>query len=150
MYDWVASQRQRTPFGGCWRSVQLTRGGHYWLGVLLLLQGKPEQALTEMQKENSAYYQTADLALVYHALHRRRELEATMHRLEADFADTGPLRVAEAYVFQGKREQAIEVAREGLRAERFESLSRQGDPPLKNLEGDPRYKAFLRKMNMPE
>lgn len=26
----------------------------------------------------------------------------------------------------------------------------KGDPLLKNLEGDPRYKAFLRKMNLPE
>ena len=26
----------------------------------------------------------------------------------------------------------------------------KGDPLLKKLEGDPRYKAFLRKMNLPE
>lgn len=26
----------------------------------------------------------------------------------------------------------------------------KGDPLLKNLEGDPRYRAFLRKMNLPE
>jgi hypothetical protein len=26
----------------------------------------------------------------------------------------------------------------------------KGDPLLKNLEGDSRYKAFLRKMNLPE
>lgn len=26
----------------------------------------------------------------------------------------------------------------------------KGDPLLKNLEGDPRYKAFLRKLNLPE
>jgi hypothetical protein len=26
----------------------------------------------------------------------------------------------------------------------------KGDPPLKNLEGDPRFKAFLKKMNLPE
>jgi hypothetical protein len=26
----------------------------------------------------------------------------------------------------------------------------KGDPFFKNLDGDPRYKAFLRKMNLPE
>jgi hypothetical protein len=26
----------------------------------------------------------------------------------------------------------------------------KGDLPLKNLEGDPRYKAFLRRMNLPQ
>ena len=26
----------------------------------------------------------------------------------------------------------------------------KGDPQFRNLEGDPRYKAFLRKMNLPE
>jgi hypothetical protein len=26
----------------------------------------------------------------------------------------------------------------------------QGDPDLKNIETDPRYKAFLEKMNLPE
>jgi hypothetical protein len=26
----------------------------------------------------------------------------------------------------------------------------KGDPLFKNLEGDPRYKVFLKKMNLPE
>jgi TolB-like protein len=124
--------------------------GHYSLGVLLLLEGKPEQALAEMQKETSAYYQTAGLALVYHALHRPRELEATMHRLEADFADVGPMRVAEAFAFQGKRDQAMAWLERAYMRKDSSLFLVKGDPPLKNLEGDPRYKAFLRKMNLPE
>jgi tetratricopeptide (TPR) repeat protein len=123
--------------------------GHYWLGVIQLVEGKPEQSLVEMQRETSAYFQTAGLALVYHALHRPRELEATMHRLEAEFAATGPLRIAEAYAFQGKNEQAM-VWLEKAYAQKDSSLYLvKGDPPLKNLESDPRYKAFLRKMNLP-
>jgi hypothetical protein len=70
-----------------------------------------------------------------------------MLRLEArDY----PFSVAEVYAYRGEADTALQWLDRAY-AQRDPSLYLiKGDPLLKNLESDPRFKAFLRKMNLPE
>jgi hypothetical protein len=61
-----------------------------------------------------------------------------------------PSEVARVYAFRGENDRAFQWLEQAYRARDEDLYLIKGDPLLKNLEGDPRYKAFLRKMKLPE
>jgi adenylate cyclase len=124
--------------------------GHYYLGVALLIEGKPETALEEMKAEAEEQERLFGLALVYHALHRIKDADATLARLEASYAVNDALEIAEIYAFRGQKEQAFVWLDRAYTQKDSNLYYIKGDPLLKNVEADPRYKAFLRKMNLPD
>ena len=58
--------------------------------------------------------------------------------------------VAEAYAFRGQPDEAMHWLERAYAQKDLGLFIVKGDPLLKNLVGDARYKAFLRKMNLPE
>jgi tetratricopeptide (TPR) repeat protein len=124
--------------------------GHYYLGILLLTEGKAEAALAEMQKVAVAGAQAAGLAVVYQALHRTKDADAALARLEAQNAGDLALLIAEAYAFRGQKDSAFRWLERAYVQKDISFTLLMGDPLLKKLAGDPRYTAFLRKMNLPQ
>jgi hypothetical protein len=61
-----------------------------------------------------------------------------------------PSGIARVYAFRGEKDRALEWLDRAYEARDADLYNIVGDPLLKNLEGDPRYKAFLRKMNLSE
>ena len=123
---------------------------HHLLGITLLLQGRATEALAEMQQEKAPGAQALGLSLAYHALHRDRDADAALARLIAENGRDWAFSISEAYAFRAQKDPAFAWLDRAF-AQRDEDLfSVKGAPLLKNLEGDPRYKAFLRKMNLPD
>jgi serine/threonine-protein kinase len=124
---------------------------HFYLGTALLMEGRANEALTEMQQETGHGAQAAGMAVVYHVLHRDRDSDAALARLEAENAGDSAMLIAEAYAVRGQKDQAFKWLDRAF-TQKDDSLSYfKGDPLLqKSLASDPRYKAFLRKMNLPE
>jgi hypothetical protein len=58
--------------------------------------------------------------------------------------------IAETYAFRGQKDQAFSWLARAYAQKDIFLWTIKGDPLLKNLEGDPRYRAFLHKMNLPE
>jgi hypothetical protein len=58
--------------------------------------------------------------------------------------------VAEMYAYRGQSDEAMHWLERAYRQKDCILHYVKGDWPLKNLEADPRYKAFLKKMNLPE
>jgi adenylate cyclase len=123
---------------------------HYFLAIVLLTAGKPELALAEIQKEPPAGMQQAGLAVIYRALHRTDEAEAVIARLQADHAGDQAMAIAEAYAYGGQKDQAFAWLDRAYAQKDINLYYIKGDPLLKKLVSDPRYKAFLHKMNLPE
>jgi serine/threonine-protein kinase len=124
--------------------------GHYDLGVVLLAQGRTEAALAEMQKETSLGVRTAGLAVVYYGLHRVKDADIALARLEIENAAAMAFYIAEAYAFRGQRDQAFKWLDRAYAQKDVSLWQIKGDPLLKNVRGDPRYAAFLQKMNLPQ
>ena len=123
---------------------------HHLLGITLLLQGRATEALAEMQQESAPGAQALGLSLVYHALHRDRDADAALARLIAENGGDWAFSISEAYAFRAQKDPAFAWLDRAF-AQRDEDLfAVKGAPLLKNLEGDPRYKAFLSKMNLPQ
>lgn len=123
--------------------------GHYFLGEALMLQGHLEAALAEFRKETPDDGQAVGSAMAYFAAGRKAESDAQLAEAIRQNHSDWPQGIASVYAFRGEKDQAFEWLDRAYEA-RDHLYYLKGDPLLKNLEGDPRYKAFLRKMNLPE
>jgi len=123
---------------------------HYNLGIVLLVEGRADAALEEMQKEGPATGQLAGLAVAYYSLNRTKEAEEALGRLEAQNSGDSAMAIAEAYAYRERKGTALQWLDKAYEQKDIGLYSIKGDPLLKNLEADSRYKAFLRKMNLPE
>jgi len=124
--------------------------GHYGLGVILLMRGKIADALAEMQQEQPDTGRDAGLAIVYHAMGRRAESDGALAAYEREYAKDNALWIADAYAYRGELDQAFAWLERAYRQKDSALYMIKADPFFKNLHADPRYKAFLRKMNLPE
>jgi len=123
---------------------------HFYLGVTFLDSSDAGSALAEMKKEAHAGARLVGLADAYWALGQTRQADEALAQVERAGADDMPLEIAEAYAFRGNRPKAFEWLDRAYAKKDSDLYYIKGDPLLRNLESDPRYKAFLRKMNLPE
>lgn len=127
-----------------------SKSAHYHMGRTYLLQGNFELALSEMQK--SGIFQTDNsygLALVYHAMGRKKESDEKLNYFVTKYGRPF-FYVAQLYAFLGEKDKAFEWLNKA-HAVKDPELSNimYGNPLLKNIENDPRFTAFLKKMNLP-
>ena len=122
----------------------------FFLAVALLMQGRLEEALSEAELETPVEGRYAARALIFHAMRRRADSDAALKRCIELNSKDWTSEVARVYAFRGERDQALAWLDKAYQLRDVDLYFIKGDPLLKNLESDPRYKAFLRKMNLPE
>jgi tetratricopeptide (TPR) repeat protein len=88
-------------------------------------------------------------SLVYYALGRHKEADATLSEFVKNYRQTAAFQIAEVYAVRGEVDRAFEWL-ERAYAQRDSGLSQiKGQPHFKRLERDPRYAALLEKMHLP-
>jgi len=88
--------------------------------------------------------------MVNFAAGRKAESDANLAeaiRLNGSF---WPSEIARVYAFRGEKDHALEWLDRAFEYRDEDLYFIKSDPLVKNLEGDPSYKAFLRKMNFPD
>ena len=122
---------------------------HSGIGNVLLARGQPQEALTEYLKVTFEGARLRGSAIAYFALGRKADSDTALARL-LNTPRNDSFAIAELYAFRGEADEAFTWLDRAY-AQKNVGLSRiKGDPNFKNLEDDPRYKAFLKKMNLPE
>jgi TolB-like protein len=124
-------------------------GIHFILGLVLLARGDREAALAAMQEESSDD-RDLGLAVVYHAMNRTVESNAALAAYTRAHSDDDPLGIADAEAYRSEADAAFAYLDRAYLQRESGLYWLKGDTLLRNLEGDPRYKAFLRRMNLPE
>jgi len=118
------------------------------LAVVLLALGRRDEALKVMQQATHGRVQ--GLILIYYALGRKADSDAQLAALTREHASDDAFSIAESHAYRAESDEAIRWLDRAY-AQKDPSLYLvKGDRLLKNLEPDPRYKAFLRKMKLPE
>jgi TolB-like protein/Tfp pilus assembly protein PilF len=134
------------------RLIELRPGiaaGHAHLCKVLIARGQPALALAEIEKESSDAWRAIGLPLAYHALGRKAASDAALEALTEGFAGEWAYQIAEVHAFRGEIDQAFAWL-DRAHAQRDGGFSEmKGDPLLRNLEGDPRYQVWLRKLKLP-
>jgi adenylate cyclase len=123
-------------------------GGHTLIGLVLLENGDPAPALAEFEL-GSEYFRQPGRALAYQALGRKADADAALASLEKGYAGKDAYFIAEVRSYRGEIDEAFTWL-ERARRQHDRACGRiKLDPLLKNLQADPRFKALVKKMNLP-
>ena len=139
-----------TSFRRCLQIAPRFVGGHYWLAIALLMQGRLQDALSESERETPRDGRFLGGAAVLYAMHRVAESDAALKQALEVNRVGWPSALARVYAYRGELDQAMDWLERAYQARDVDLYLINHDPQLRNLESDPRYKAFLRKMNLPE
>ena len=72
-----------------------------------------------------------------------------MAELIKGFQDEDAYQIAEIYAYRGETDKAFEWLERAYNQRDGGLPSIKGDPLLRNIEKDPRYAAFIKKMKLP-
>ncbi len=122
---------------------------HYLLGCYLVQRGDGKAALAEMQLESAEFVKRTGLAIAYHALGRQAESEAILARMIAERAHENPFEIAEVYAMRGDADRAMPWLERAYSQKDANISYLKTYPQWSRLHSDPRYRAFLRKLNLP-
>jgi tetratricopeptide (TPR) repeat protein len=122
----------------------------FLLALVLLRQGRPDEARVEAEREPEEAYRLTALSIIDHAEGRQAESDEELRQLVENHADEMAYQIAQVHASRREPDAA------------FEWLDRaytQGDPGLsymkpeplfRSLHGDPRWNAFLERMGLAE
>jgi TolB-like protein len=122
--------------------------GRYILGRALLARSQPEAALAEMLKVKDEAYRLTGTAMAYFALGRRADSDAALAQMVKNHADHHAGEIAFVFAFRGESDEAFRWLDRAYAQKESNLAGIKSERRI--LDGDPRYKAFLKKMNLPE
>jgi TolB-like protein len=123
-------------------------GDHYLLGLVLLARGEREVALAEMLKESDDQMRLGGSAMAYFTLGRKVDSDAALAQMIKSPTHR-PFFISSVYAFRGQMEEALKWLDTSAMQGESALLLLKSQPMFDKLEGDPRYKAFLKKINLP-
>jgi adenylate cyclase len=123
---------------------------HFDLGLTLVAEGNLDQALSEMQKETSDGGRDAGLAIVYNAMARKSASDAALGRYTKQREGDRAYRIAQIHAYRGEADAAFAWLDRAYKQKDVDLLWFKGNLAFKDLESDQRYKAFLRRLKLPE
>jgi TolB-like protein len=120
------------------------------LGKTLLAAGKPDAALAMVQQEAETFGRYL-LPIVLQANDRKAEADDALQGFIAQCAaDRCAYGIALNYAYRGDRDLALQWLERAYEQKDGGLTGILGEHLFKNVADDPRYKAFLRKMKLPE
>jgi tetratricopeptide (TPR) repeat protein len=118
------------------------------LALVLVAQGRAEEALVEAKAESADWARFLSLAIVEWTLGKMTESDEALAQLERTCGDTAAFQVAQVRAVRGEvdaafewLERAFETRDAGVALARVSTL-------LNSLHGDPRWTAFMRRIGL--
>jgi TolB-like protein/DNA-binding winged helix-turn-helix (wHTH) protein len=123
--------------------------GPILLGRIYVMQGRPQDALPEIERVRTDAARTWLSAVTYAALGRQKQSDAALKELIAKYSSRAASDVAWVYAFRNQRDEAFKWLDRAYAQREGNVAATNLEPLLKNLRSDPRYAAFLKKLNLP-
>lgn len=116
---------------------------------MLIAEEKPQQALTEIEKEPSEFEKLTGQVLAYHALGRQQDSNAALARLIAKYHTDAAYQIAQVYAYRGESDKSFAWLERAYKQRDAGLPSLNNDPLFDKLRHDPRYSEFLKRMRLP-
>jgi len=121
-----------------------------WLAWVLLARGDLPGALKAFEQISLPDLKLAGLAAVYHAMGRGKDSDEAMQKLETNMFKTSPYAIAQAHAYRGEFDAALTwLDRSWDAKDGWLSLAK-GDPAFTQYRDNPRYRAWLHKIGLPD
>jgi len=122
---------------------------HFNRGLILLAQGRSQEALAEMEREPGVNWSLTGKALAYHDLGRRKDSNAALAELIKEHQQYMAYQIAEIYAYRGESDRAFAWLNRAYQQRDSGLRSLKVDPLFKGVRPDPRYTELLTKMRLP-
>jgi TolB-like protein/DNA-binding winged helix-turn-helix (wHTH) protein/Flp pilus assembly protein TadD len=120
-----------------------------FLSEIYVLQGRPQDALGEIERVGYDPLRTFLHAIAYHALGRKKESDSALRELIAKYQAIDAYLVAEIYAFRNQSDDAFQWLDRAYVQRDDGLIFTKVEPLLKSLHNDPRFAALLKKLNLP-
>ncbi len=121
----------------------------FLLATALLFRGDKEAALKQIELERDENARWAGRAAINQALGRKVDSDGALKRLTELGSANWAYTIACIHAYRGESHAAFVWLERAFTQKDGRLWAIKGDPFLRPLEGDPRYKEFLRKMKLP-
>jgi TolB-like protein/predicted Ser/Thr protein kinase len=118
------------------------------VGFARLDLGQLQAAFDAMQLEPRPDYRLHGLAVVYWALGQHSDSDAALNTLEKEFGSTDPYAIAQVHAYRGEVDDAFKWLDRAYEEHDVGMLSLKTDGLIRNLRGDRRFQALLRRMGL--
>jgi TolB-like protein/tetratricopeptide (TPR) repeat protein len=119
-----------------------------YLGMALLHQGRPAEALALFDRNSYVFHRLDGLSIAYHRMGQAQQSQAALDELVAKYSLSAAFQIAEVHAFRGEPDATFEWLERariqhdgGLKYVRFDEV-------FQGLHADPRWKPFLAKLNL--
>jgi TolB-like protein/DNA-binding winged helix-turn-helix (wHTH) protein/Tfp pilus assembly protein PilF len=123
--------------------------GPIQLSQIYVLQGRPKDALPEIERVRSEPSRAFLYAIAYHALGREKESEVALRELIEKYHTSMACQIAQVYGFRNQSEEAFGWLDRAYAQRDAGLIGTKVEPLLKSLHNDPRFAAFLKRLNLP-
>lgn len=123
--------------------------GPILLSQIYVLQGRPRDALPEIERVRYDRPRAFLYAISYHSLGREKESDAALKELIAKYGTNSAYQIAEVYAFRDQREEAFEWLDRAYSQRDSGLIATKVEPLLKSLHKDPRFAVLVKKLNLP-
>jgi TolB-like protein/DNA-binding winged helix-turn-helix (wHTH) protein len=123
--------------------------GHIFLSQIYVMQGRPQDALSEIELVRYEPVRAFLYPVAYYALGRKKESDAALNELVTKYHAESAYQIAQVYAFQNQSDNAFEWLDRAYAQRDGGLIGTKMDPLLKNLHSDPRYAALVKKLNLP-
>ena len=123
--------------------------GPVMLSQIYVLQGRPQDALTEIERVRYEPQRTVLYAIAYYALGRKKDSDAALSELIAKYPQNVAYGIAKVYAFRNQSDEAFEWLDRAYGQRNAGLIETKVDPLLKSLHHDPRFSVFLKKLKLP-
>src|SRR6266481_429313 len=120
------------------------------LGEIYVMQGRPQDALPEIELVRQPFLRAFLYAIAYHALDREKESDTALRELVGKYHEGGGYQIAQVYAFRNESDEAFEWLERAYAQHDSGLIGTKVEPLLKSLHKDPRYAAFLKKLHLPQ
>ncbi|HSQ69370.1 MAG TPA: tetratricopeptide repeat protein [Steroidobacteraceae bacterium] len=121
---------------------------HYYLGRMLLDQGRSQEALVEMQREPGGMFHLTGLAMAHHALGDTKASDQVLADLIENWGAPMAFQIAEVHAFRGENDAAFEWLQAALETRDPGLGVLLGNPVFKSLTSDVRYRALVEDLGL--
>jgi TolB-like protein/DNA-binding winged helix-turn-helix (wHTH) protein/Flp pilus assembly protein TadD len=122
---------------------------HMDLSQIYVMQGRPQDALSEIEFVRYPLLRASLFAMAYYALGRKKESDAALSEFVTKNHADGAYQIAEVYAFRNQSDEAFEWLDRAYAQRDGGLIETKVDPLFKSLHSDPRFAAFLKKLNLP-